>query len=129
MSELSDFKKNHRTHHLPVDDPRHTEVLGYHVSSKVGKSLWQQLDWDNWWVDHGGDGHLFSAANSDYFHVECKDKDEGCVYRVRCWYAGGKYRGWPVVSVGICFLNGRLAWIVRTKRSPSGETSSENTGG
>jgi hypothetical protein len=103
------------SHWLPVDHPKHTEVLGYRVSTKWGKSNWDQLDWDNWWLNWTDEAHIFSQANSLYFHVECKDKEEGCVYRVRCWYAGGKYRGREVLMVDLGMRSGKLHWIVRTK--------------
>lgn len=104
----------HKSHWLPVDDPKHTEVLGYRVSTKAGAGLWDELDWCNWWLDGTTEGHIFSHANCDYFHVECKDKDDGCVYRVRCFYAGGKYKGRNVASVGVGMKDSRLHWIVRT---------------
>lgn len=111
---FADYRDNHRSYWLPVEHPRHTEVLGSRVSSKYGELNWMQLDWGAWWID-GPAPHLFNAGGN-YFHVECKDKEEGCVYRVRCWYAGGKYRGWPVESIGIGFKGGKLHWIVRTEK-------------
>lgn len=108
------WKDDHRSHWLAVEDPRHTEVLGKRVSSRRGELNWMQLDWGNWWID-GPNAHPFNAGGH-YFHVECKDKEEGCVYRVRCWYAGGKFCGWPVTGISIGFKEGKLHWIVRTKR-------------
>lgn len=105
-----------QTYFLPVDDPRHTEVLGYRVSTKSGRHLWDELDWNNWWFDYSVDGHIFSSPDCEYFHVECKDKNEGCVYRVRCWYAGRKYRGQKVEGVRIHMKDGNLCWAVHTRK-------------
>lgn len=114
MKKKAEFKSLIECHFLPVSDPRHTEVLGYRVSTKHGKLLWEQLDWSNWWID-GPEAHLFNHGGCHYFHVITKPEREGEVYRVRCWYAGGKYRGKEVESVGIGFRDGELHWIVRTK--------------
>lgn len=121
---MSDWKDTNRTHHLPVDNPRHTEVLGSRVSTANGKWQWDILDWSDWWIDHSSEGHLFSHPNCDYFHVKVRDGSdhEGCVFRVRCWYAGGTYKGWPVRSVGIGSKGGKMYWIVRTEL-PTGEQS------
>lgn len=104
------------SHWLPVDNPKHTEVLGYRVSSR-GRGLWDDLDWGSWWLDYSCEWNLFSHARCMYFHVSVKADSEadGAVYRVRCWYAGGKYRGREVLSVGLGFKDGKLHWIVRTK--------------
>lgn len=121
---LADWKKNHRTFHLWVDDPRHTEVLGYRVST-TGKKLWASLDWSDWWIDHSSEGHMFSHAECMYFHVKTKNKYrgkwDGTVYRVRCWYAGGRYNGWPIESIGIGQKGGRLYWIVRCNKEKEEE--------
>lgn len=106
-----------KSHWLPIDNPKHTEVLGYRVSTVHGKWLWDALDWESWWLD-GPESHLFNAGGR-YFHVECKDKDEGCVYRVRCFYAGRVYRGRKVVDIDIGLKAGKLHWIVRTEPSPA----------
>lgn len=106
-----------RTYWLPVNEPKHTEVLGYRVSTEHGKHLWDELDWDNWWPDGPG-AHLFNSGGM-YFHVECKDKDEGCVYRVRCFYAGRKYRGREVREIDIGMKGGKLHWIVRCEAQPT----------
>lgn len=113
---LDDFVKNNRTHWLPVDNPKHTEVLGSRVTTKYGKYNWDRLDWKNWWPDGPG-AHIFNSGGS-YFHVQVKKggDDEGCVFRVRCWYAGGKYRGWPVKDIDIGMKDGKLHWIVRCTR-------------
>lgn len=102
---------NHKSHWLPVDDPKNTTVLG-HLASGAGKGLWQKIDLSNWWAD--------GTERWTYLHVECrKDTEEGregCVYRVRCrWSVNGKYRGRLVESVGLGLRDGRLHWIVRTK--------------
>lgn len=110
------------TYWLPVDDPRHTEVLGYHVSTKTGKEQWDQLDWRWWWID-GPEPHLFNVGGY-YLHVRTKNKYrgkwDGTVYRVRCWYAGRKYRGREVENIGIGFKDGKLHWIVSTKERSNG---------
>lgn len=105
-----------RHYSLPVDDPRHTEVLGYHCTTTQGKSLYKQLDWKNWTMD-GPEAHLFNAGGY-YFRVRTKHKDpnERVVYRVRCWYAGGKYKGWPVTGIRLGCVGGKLHWLVDTKR-------------
>lgn len=105
------------TYHLPIDNPKHTEVLGSRVSTFYGKRSWDILDWGEWWIDSTTDGHLFSAPNNSYFHVKVRDDSdhEGCVFRVRCWYAGGTYYGRDVISVGIGCKGGKLHWIVRTR--------------
>ena len=118
---LETYKDTHRSHWLPVDDPRHTEVLGGHCTTKDGKLAWDRLDWAEWWLD-GPEPHLFNPGGS-YFHVPVKDTPndpaDGRVYRVRCWYAGGIYRGWKVRDIGIGFRDGKLHWIVRTEKEPA----------
>jgi hypothetical protein len=108
-----------RIYNLRVDNPRHTEVLGYHCSTPAGMDQWKQLDWRDWWIDHSSEGHLFSNADCMYFHVRTRNKYrgkwDGTVYRVRCWYAGGTYRGRRVRSIGVGFEKGGLIWIVRTE--------------
>lgn len=66
-----------KVHWLPVDDPKHTEVLGYRVSTKAGRSNWDALNWDKWWLDFSAHGHIFSHPDCVYFHVKCKDDDPG----------------------------------------------------
>jgi hypothetical protein len=108
-----------RIYHLPVDNPKHTEVLGYHCTTPAGKGQWDQLDWRDWWIDYSGEGHLFSHPCCMYFHVRTKNKYrgrwDGTVYRVRCWHAGVRYRGRKVTSVSVGFEKGKLIWIVRTE--------------
>jgi hypothetical protein len=114
-----------KSHWLPIDNPRHTEVLGYRVSTKHGKWQWDILDWSEWWLDGTTEGHIFSAPNSAYFHVKVRDDSDhdGCVFRVRCWYAGGTYKGREVASVSIGCKGGTLHWIVRMKAAePTKET-------
>jgi hypothetical protein len=103
--------EDRKAHWLPVDDPRHSSVLGYHAST-TGKELWKKIDLANWWSD--------GTADWTYLHVPCrKDTEEGrdgCVYRVRCWHSvGEKYRGREVYDVGLGLRDGRLHWIIRTK--------------
>lgn len=120
QEHLDDYRENNRCHRLPVDNPRHTEVLGERVSTAVGKSHWDQLDWNHWRIDHATEGHIFGHASCAYFHVrtniQFRGRWDGTVYRVRCWYAGGTYRGWPVISVGIGQSKGKFEWIVHTQR-------------
>lgn len=104
--------------HLPVDNPRHTEVLGYPCFGRVGRSLWKKLDWSRWFIDYTEEGHYFSSPRCMYFHVHVTEedgRDDGRVFRVRCMYAGGKYRGREVESVSIGMQDGALHWIVRCK--------------
>jgi hypothetical protein len=105
---VSDVAQFGKIYWLAVDDPRHTSVLGYRASTKQGAYLWGELDWSEWWID---------GVECNYLHVACrKDCDnDGCVYRVRCFYAGGKYRGREVQSVSIGTRGGKLHWIVRCK--------------
>jgi hypothetical protein len=107
--------EDRKSHWLPVDNPKHTEVLGSRVSGKYGRHSWDELDWSNWWMD-GPERHMFNGGGGMYFHVPVRKghDNEGAVYRVRCWYAGTMYRGRKVESVGIGFKDGRLHWIVRT---------------
>jgi len=101
---------------LPVDHPKHTEVLGERCSTRHGKRLWGKLDWKNWWID-GPEPHIFNAGGS-YFHVSTKHGCGGVVFRVRCFYAGGTYRGQRVTSVGIGMVKGKLNWILRSEGKP-----------
>lgn len=125
MKKDSPWKGKYKSWQLPVDDPRHTEVLGSHCTTKHGKWNWDELDWSEWCID-GPDRHIFNPGGL-YFHVRCKynpDQDgpkdileNRRWFRVRCWYnEGGKYKGWPVYSIGIAFHNGRPHWIVRGKK-------------
>ena len=113
----------HRTYHLPVNSPRDTEILGSRLSTIHGQLNLDQLDWSTWWID-GPEAHLFNGGGR-YFHVRCnldplhdgpnaKPGDERW-FRVRCWWAGKNYKGWPVTSIGIGTFDGVLCWIVRTK--------------
>lgn len=94
---------------LPIGETRHSTVCGYRIS-RGGRSMWESLDWTNWWPD-------FSTADqAAYLHVPVRKghDSEGCVYRVRCAYTGGNYRAKPVTSVDIGMKDGRLCWMVRT---------------
>src|SRR5688572_23305378 len=100
---FADYHKNNRYWKFPVDDPRHTEVLGYNVNTPQGKALWDELDWSEWRLD-GPEPSLFSSGGL-YFHVRVKwsEEDDGWEdewdkgnpheksyrwYRVRCRHAG-----------------------------------------
>lgn len=107
-----------RVYWLPVASPRNTEVLGSRVSTKTGKAMWDKLDWRNWWID-GPSPHMFNAGGR-YFHVKTNEGD-GTVFRVRCWYAGGKYRGHQVRDIGIGLADGQLQWLVHVESKPTTE--------
>lgn len=106
---------------IPMDHPQHTEILGYRLNTKTGKYLWAELDWKNWRLD-GPEPHIFNAGGN-YLHVRVKhdpkqdgpDKDSYRQYRVRCWWAGKKYKGRRVTDVRINMVNGRLHWVVSTE--------------
>lgn len=106
-----------KVHYLAVQTYRNTEVLGYPCDSRYGWGLFQMLDWDSWWIDYTDEGHIFSSPRCAYFHVPVREKNgdkDGRVFRVRCRYAGSKYKGRQVESVSIGCKDGRLHWIVRT---------------
>lgn len=108
IDKLTEELKKIRVHWLLIADNRNTEILGTRCGGK--NSFFRQLDWSEWWLDGGV--HMFNAGGT-YFHVTTKE--EGCVFRVRCWWAGGKYKGREVTDIDVGMKGGQLHWIVRTK--------------
>lgn len=103
---------------LRIDNPQHTEVLGYRCNTQQGRKLWRELDWTRWLID-GPDPNWLSHGGL-YFHVGVKS-DPDARYRVRCWYSGGNYRGRKVVDIGMACVAGKLCWVVRTEKAKASQ--------
>ena len=104
----------------PVD-AKHSTVLGYETTSKVGRHLWDELDWRGAW-QYGGQ-HFMNPAGGEYLEVRVKPegKYERLLldrrwYRVRCRHEiGTVWRGATVTNVTVVKRKGHWFWIVATE--------------
>ena len=108
------------SYEYPVD-VKHSTVLGYTVTSKNGRRLWDELDWRG--VRDDGGTHFMNPCGGEYLHVRVKPEakyerllKERRWYRVRCRHEiGTKWRGGIVTDVKVAKRKGQFYWIIETE--------------